>query len=442
MYGEDVDLGSDVAISTGGMQSAGLVAQSIGAGGGIAAAAVSPSSYFNGTMTLGASANAGNGSGGTVTVTTQGNVNTSGLFAPALVAQSIGGGGGLSNVLAGYNVLGGKDVGASGSVALTNSGQIGTAGAGSVGIVAQAIAGGGGLAYSAGPNARLGGAPSGSNAYGVTVSSSGAIMTTGDLGLGILAQSVSAGGGAVLGTGFAVDPSFAAGTGFAGSVVVTATAPIATGGAGAAAILAQSVGGGAVISSYAGSSGSFTADLNGGAGNNSTGGAASVTAGNTTISTLGANAPAIVAQSISNGGGYDSATNASAPSTITASFALGGIGGQFQRWHRGRDIGLERRHHDQHVRGERVWHRNAAIWTSGLASPAIVAQSIDQGGGIAAVTSAASTVFSGTVRVGATKGDNGGTAGKVNVSLSGGSIVTSGTLSPGIVPRASPAAAG
>jgi uncharacterized protein with beta-barrel porin domain len=165
-----------------------------------------------------------------------------------LLAQSIGGGGGLALVRAStVNLGGGKGnsspAGAPVSTTVTSAAAIVTRGAASVGIVAQSIGGGGGLAFSAAA-ATLGGAHGGSNAGAVLVNSNAPISTSGANAYGILAQSVGGGGGAVLSTGDAVNASFKPGVGNAGAVTVNVNASITTTGVGAHGVVAQSVSGG------------------------------------------------------------------------------------------------------------------------------------------------------------------------------------------------------
>ena len=91
--GSAVALTSQSAIETTGAGAVGVLAQSIGGGGG-AAQAFGVSGP--GPVTLGASGG-GSGDGGAVNVTTQGAITTSGAGAHAILAQSIGGGGGFFN---------------------------------------------------------------------------------------------------------------------------------------------------------------------------------------------------------------------------------------------------------------------------------------------------------------------------------------------------------
>ncbi|HEY9345415.1 MAG TPA: autotransporter domain-containing protein, partial [Inquilinus sp.] len=114
-----------------------IVAQSIGGGGGIAGdgsvgiASTSPVTRNPDT--------AGGGDGGAVSVTTEGSITTNGANAFGILAQSIGGGGGFggdqSGGFAGNTSF--SKTGSGGTVTVTQNGSINTTGANSVGIFAQ-----------------------------------------------------------------------------------------------------------------------------------------------------------------------------------------------------------------------------------------------------------------------------------------------------------------
>jgi uncharacterized protein with beta-barrel porin domain len=248
-----VSVSGTTNISTSGLQSMGLLAQGITGGGGLATASSASTSVFTGTVKLGAT---GGASASTVAATVNlsgGSITTAGAMSPGIVAQSIGGGGGLallraSNVVLGGLVKGNAYQSGAYSTTVTSAASISTSGAASIGIVAQAIGGGGGLAFASG-KATLGGAPGGSDAGAVVVNSNASITTSGVNAFGILAQSVGGGGGAVLSTGDAVSATFNPGAGNSGGVTVNVNANITTSGAGAHGVVAQSVcgGGGLVI---------------------------------------------------------------------------------------------------------------------------------------------------------------------------------------------------
>jgi len=183
-------------ITTSGSGSYGLVAQSIGGGGGHGAdstagtnswgdSGTNPLISFNAAMALGGDGGA-SGDGGPVTVTNNGTISTSGHNAIGLLAHSIGGGGGTAgsgnayntNRWVGDNTSQGQETTVTISTALGAGGNGGSAGdggaisvgitadksagfttlgSGSSGIVAQSIGGGGGVAGDAGTQAINGG---------------------------------------------------------------------------------------------------------------------------------------------------------------------------------------------------------------------------------------------------------------------------------------------
>nr|WP_272211525.1 hypothetical protein [Marinicella sp. W31]MDC2877420.1 hypothetical protein [Marinicella sp. W31] len=149
-------------IYTGGFASHGVVAQSIAGGGGIGFSSGLAISKVN--IGLGGKADGNAGTAGTVTVKTLADTQivTKGDGSQGIIAQSIGGGGGLVGVALGTanavnddtisNVLSvtmgsGSNSGSAhgGKVEITHAGKITTYGTRSAGIVAQSISGGGGF---------------------------------------------------------------------------------------------------------------------------------------------------------------------------------------------------------------------------------------------------------------------------------------------------------
>lgn len=228
--------GNGVSITTYGDGAHGAVLQSIGGGGGIAnfgssAIAVPDGSARGIQLTLGASVSTGDGwgaqnpnfYGGAVQVIYDSDaaldIVTSGNGAFGIVAQSIGGGGGLvgvsQNVAFDYYVIGVEydnsanvynDFAGSGgdvSIALPADTTITTTGTGAHGIVAQSIGSGGGLvtSYQYGQVPQLSDTfdQTPTAAYGnsgiVTVSTNGQINVAGAGAYGVLAQSSSDSGG-------------------------------------------------------------------------------------------------------------------------------------------------------------------------------------------------------------------------------------------------------
>lgn len=341
-------------LATGGSGSAGILAQSVGGGGGVSALAMRNASVAAIAQTATLSINVGGDypsdsySGFSASQLSAGSVNaannlgrivTQGVYAPGILAQSVGGGGGVAAVSSTV-ILSGVDIrlgstatdaggpfasnvnGAGGNVTVTNTGgSIATSGALSFGVLAQSVGGGGGLVTidnGAGPaanaaNIRFGSsAPMAGPAGTVTVTQDvgGSIVTAGTNSHAIVAQSVGGGGGiAGLATqaGLVALQSVAspAQGGDGNTVTVSVAGRVATSGRGAAGILAQSVGGGGGLAgdqSFSQSSAGLVqnAGLTGGKGN---GGAVNVTVGTGgTVQTSGSNAPAILAMSVGGGG--------------------------------------------------------------------------------------------------------------------------------------------
>lgn len=260
-------------IETYGVGAFGIYAQSIGGGGGVGGDGAGAANSDDATQTTKnanvainvGGQNGSTGDGDDVTVTVDGDVTTGGLGATAIMAQSIGGGGGIGgagvNGLSGSVTLGGSG-GASGDgagVSVTGGGQVTTGGAADIrvaahGIVAQSVGGGGGYAgsfvsagamFSGDPDMSLDDDTSG-NGGSVEVDFNGPLQTTGGSSYGILAQSIGGGGG-VAGSAEATPDAArlgsSGGTGVAGPVMVTATGKIATRGDFAHAIVAQAAGG-------------------------------------------------------------------------------------------------------------------------------------------------------------------------------------------------------
>lgn len=252
-------------ITTQGDSAHGLVLQSIGGGGGIAMAG-STSTARNGgghqlDLQAGSNASAGSGGGldahgGDITVSTGFSLNTYGDRALGVVAQSIGGGGGIVSAGAadglGSITLGSADTGAEtaygGTVNLDLSGALTTRGDGAHGIVAQSIGGGGGIVGDTAQVIQAGNgsayAPSGSYASDksggdVSVAFDGYLSTSGSNAHGIVAQSIGGGGGLVGGPsgGFAGSVST---KGISGNVTVDQSGTLLASGANSVGILAQS----------------------------------------------------------------------------------------------------------------------------------------------------------------------------------------------------------
>ena len=318
-----VDNQAGASITTIGGAAVGILAQAVGGGGGEGGASGASTAILQGvSLALGGSGGASGDAYG-ATVTNEGAIETMSHDAAGIVAQSIGGGGGIIKTLATDQDAGGGSVtsggsyqvgltfggagGASGNslapLTVANSGSIATAGQNAYGIVAQSIGGGGGLV--------LGGQPAGSNFFGtgsmtgnggaVGVDDSGTIVTQGAGAIGIIAQSIGGGGGFAGDTGLAVQrASFSPsgnldGNGGQVSVTVDQGATVETNGSDAPGIFAQSVGGGGghvTTSDYA---------YDGSAGGTGTGNSVTVDVGGT-VSATGIGSPAIFAESTGQGG--------------------------------------------------------------------------------------------------------------------------------------------
>ncbi|WP_245481912.1 autotransporter outer membrane beta-barrel domain-containing protein [Mesorhizobium sp. M7A.F.Ce.TU.012.03.2.1] len=213
--GGHVTVNNDGIIETWKDGALGIFAQSVGGGGGYGGV-VSADTAGDESVALQLGGFGGNGgNGGKVDVTVSGTIITHGERAHGVVAQSVGGGGGYggdakgksSNALA-IGGLGGNG-GDGGDVTVIRTGTITTTGKDSIAIIAQSVGGGGGIGGAGfgrfgadddggGPNAIGFNTPGGTKGTGgkVTIIQSGAIETDGDRGHGVVAQAVGGGGGA------------------------------------------------------------------------------------------------------------------------------------------------------------------------------------------------------------------------------------------------------
>ena len=245
----------------------GIMAQSIGGGGGNGGDTNSPLSApsTNVGLSIGGWGGA-SGAGGAVSVTNTGGITTSGSYAPAIFAQSVGGGGGTG----GDGVLipapqitvpgVGSNGGNGGNVTVTNGATITTQGTASYGIMAESVGGGGGVAgaYSGGlepsdvpgvtvPDTSFSSGSIGTSAGGsggnVAITNSGTITVSGSGTVGILAQSIGGGGGLIGltdGTGFLGSLGLGSGTG--GNVTLTQSGVVQALGTYDVGVLLQSMG--------------------------------------------------------------------------------------------------------------------------------------------------------------------------------------------------------
>lgn len=455
-------------IDTTGTSSAGIIAQSIGGGGGNGGSAYSATGggSINVALAIGGKGGTG-GSGKTVSVNNAATISTGSDLSTGILAQSVGGGGGNGG-FAGTLAIGGGAAsiglggsgavgGSSGLVTVTNSNTIDTAGANATGILAQSIGGGGGnggsaISGSAGGlalSAAVGGSGGGgNNGSAVTVNNSGNVTTVGSLSHGIYGHSVGGGGG---NGGFALSGSLAfsvgnmpggaaaisvggagGGASHGGQVTVNNSGSIDSSGLGAHAIYAQSVGGGGGNGGFAGSiamtigQGAAVGVAVGGSGSGG-GNAGSVIVNDTnttaSIITRADGADGIHAHSVGGGGGdggfaFSGAFGFSKETSVNVAVAIGGAGGAGGT---GNTVDVT---------------SHSAITTYGNKAIGVMAQSIGGGGGNGGMAIDGMLTFSETAgAVGVSVGGAGGTGNIGNtVTVDNyGEITTDGNDAMGIL---------
>jgi hypothetical protein len=403
--GGAVVVNNDGEIATMGHDADAILAQSIGGGGGKGGAATTATSNQNsGSLSVGGNGGGG-GYGDDVSVNNTGAIYTKGALAAGIVAESISGGGGIGGASA-----------SSISSSSKNAGN-GTASDGELSSISMTLGGNGGTTFDSGE---------------VNVLSSGAISTAAHDAIGIIAQSISGGGGIVKSiatdqegaggaasaneTEYAIQLKFggASSVGSSGygsgyvNVATLAGGSITTQGANSYGILVQSIAGGGGVALGGNPKGSTVEDWFG------TGAkTGSVLAGGVSglfvnvgdnITTSGNGAIGILAQSIGGGGGLAGDTEASA---TPVDFVHGNTSSQFTG--SGGVIGV-------------VVGQGSTVSTSGTNAPALFLQSIGGGGG--RITTA-NGVYMGTA--GGT-----GQGGAINVTVNG-TVLATGPGSAGIV---------
>ncbi len=415
---------------------------SLGGGGGSTGnvVAVTGGAAASSNVALGGVGGKG-GHGDRVRLTASGAITTRGNASRALVAESVGGGGGTSGSVWSMTGASGLDYGHSlggtggkggdaGVVTVDNSADLTTTGAGSSALFAQSVGGGGGdsgavvtgqVAGAVTLQTAIGGrGGAGGDADSVTVDNSGEITTANVLSDGLVAQSVGGGGGA---GGIAVAASVAslgdasvslggsgAVAGDGGTVTVTNGGDITTKVALSHAIFAQSVGGGgglggvSVAANGVSYSGSVSVSLGGSGASGGDAADVSVVSHGKILSTEGPQSYGLFAQSVGGGGGASGVTYAgSLVSRASVGVAVGGDGGNGGN---GADVTVA---------------ATSDIETKGAGSIGLFAQSASNGGGAASFTAAANGAArygSANVAIGGRGGD-GGTAGKVDVTSTG-----------------------
>ena len=211
----DVQARSGTTIDTVGAASYGILAQSIGGGGGNGATTLAGSGGPGLSVAVAIGGKGGvAGAGKDVNVQNWGTITTKGGLSAGIFTQSIGGGGGNGGY-AGSLAVGGTSAsvsvggagasgGQAGRIDVDNFGSIDTSGAGAAGIFAQSVGGGGGnggsaLAGSIGlasVSTSVGGAGGAGNFGGVVdILNTGVITTRGNNSAGVFAQSIGGGGG-------------------------------------------------------------------------------------------------------------------------------------------------------------------------------------------------------------------------------------------------------
>ncbi|WP_226574005.1 autotransporter outer membrane beta-barrel domain-containing protein [Acuticoccus sediminis] len=342
--GDDVTVTNAGDIAAQGVMASGILAQSIGGGGG--AGGVSSTAL----VALGGSGGVG-GQSGTVTIDNTGSVTTNGLGASGLVAQSIVGAGGLAGVGNGYvsiGATGGSDSGvAPGTVTISNTGTVGATGAAAIGIHAQSVGGGGGTAVSVPSTDETTGVYTlgvrggdGGDGGTIDITDIGTVTTDGIFSHGLLAHSVGGGGGnggaafssGVLGEGSAAIGGQAGGGGNGGSVNINPASAfsVTTSGDASVGVAAQSVGGGGGTGGDALSTTQlklFELGIGGKGGTGGGGGSVAVTLGEGTITTENNRGTGVLAHSVGGGGGLGGSATTKAVGLLAIGFDLGGKGG-------------------------------------------------------------------------------------------------------------------
>ena len=435
----DLTVGSSggAVVYTSGPHASALAAQSLGGAGG--GSSSSFELFVNTPVGVGQG-----GSPGRVSVSSGARLNTEGDYAHGIVAQSIGGGGGVageSNGIIGVGARGGQGA-VGGEVFVYQSNAIGTLGTAAIGILSQSIGGGGGDGGNANGVIGVGGQGGTGGDAGrpdLTLKDS-TIGTKGDFAYGVVTQSIGGGGGNggdVITVSAGVPPIGIGGTGGAAGTGNTASvsvdnATLTTVGDNAHGIVTQSVGGGGGVGGNARGVALAPASFQmaGGGGKGGSAGSASIDADRLALSTLGSHASGVIVQSIGGGGGTGgSAASVDAFAGFAASASVGGSGtGAGQGGTAAASLS------------------NSTITTGRVATTAtdahgLLVQSIGGGGGVAGGSFSkafAVAVPVGDVTVGAAAsasvggtGGDGGAAGTASGMLDASSITTYGSGSHG-----------
>jgi hypothetical protein len=418
----DVTNAAGANILTTGNSANGIMAQSIGGGGGTGAGS-------SGLVAVGGRGGMG-GDGGIVYVTNSGEIETQGVDGKGILAQSIGGGGGSASASHGaVNIGGGGAGGGSGLLAdVTNVGAISTYGLGGDGIFAQSIGGGGGNGAASGGVVAIGGSGAGGGNGGtVNVRNEGSIITRGARARGIMAESIGGGGGSggegdgLVGIGGSGGSGGAGGVpatpDIAGDLEVINEGTISTLGNVSAAIEARSVGGGGGSGGNSGSVLPGPLTIGGRGGDGGRAGRVEVT-NNQDLFTAGHDSHGIYAQAVGGGGG--SGGNSTSVGLFGGA-AVGGTGG------------LGGNGNTVTIAGNSNGGLTPTIETQGDRAKGIFAQSVGGGGGNGGFAVQASAGYLGAMSaaVGGA-GGSGGVGGLVDIDATS-DLVTRGFDSDGIL---------
>ena len=438
-------------VTTQGDHSSGIVAESVGGGGGHGGFSISVAASENASFAVGVGGSGGSGgSSDSASLTSIGNVTTGGDHSTAVFAQSVGGGGGNGGFSIGlaasenFNVTasvgGGSGSGDNaGSVTVDSTGTLQTSGSHSSGFIAQSVGGGGGnggfsisLTGSASDSADIsvsvgGGGSSGGKGGAVIANNNGNITTVGSHSTGLLAQSQGGGGGnggfsisgtLALGDGAGIPVSVGGGAGSgesAAGVTVTSVGTISTSGALAGGILAQSVGGGgnggfsvAAGVVTGGDGGNISVSVGGSGGTGASAGIVQLT-NSGDVYTVGDNAAGVIGQSIGGGGGNGGfSAGFDVAKSTNLAVTVGGSGG------------------DGNDGASVTVANNGDVQTQGSQSYGVQAQSVGGGGGNGGFS--LSGDFSKGSNIAVTiggSGSGGGDGGAVDLTQIG-SVVTTG----------------
>ena len=440
-------------------QAAGIVAQSIGGNGGNGGNAITNSIATSESISvsIGGQGAYGSNSNGIVNVYSNqnqstGSITTDGMSAPAILAQSIGGGGGnggwtqsntsTNNYGVGFSLGGwGGNGGNANQANVYSGGTLTTTGQQSSAIIAQSIGGGGGnggvatTQVSSSPGSNTNGLTSvvGAQITGLTgVGSQAATYLATNLVQTNTSSSSSSNStpqpttsntapDSGVSTSMAVG-GFGGNSGTGNSVTVTSSSVVNTSGAQANGITAQSIGGGGGnggSSTSGADGGKYSAALSVGGFGGAGGTSSSVAVTNSgSITTAGDLATGIFAQSVGGGGGSASSSSTSSTSNAggaaAVSLVLGGYRGTGGSSGTGSVASMQA-----------VGVSNTGtIVTQGINSSGIFAQSVGGGGGNGGSSSTSSTVAANSGSSGSSTAGTGGsgtptTSNTANSSVAG-----------------------